>query len=228
MKLACKPSRFEQCSLVNRYKYFGAARQLIDVTDCRDLVSLQAIIFMILFLQCSAKLATCYAFIGVAVRIALRMGMHRSFKDSFNPIESEVRKRCFWIIRKMDVMVSAMLGLPLTLSDHDIDQDFPTEVDDEYITMEGIQAQPKDVIPMIAAVNHDFRLTNIVCKIVRRIYPLQGLPSVERQTSRMYRVRLSVVRDIESDLKAWEDNLQPMFKPGLDAPPQLVRYETLN
>lgn len=77
----------------------------MDVTDCRDLTSLQALIHMIMFLQCSAKLSTCYSFIGVALRSALRMGLHRSFSDSFNPIEAEMRRRCFWIIRKMDIFV---------------------------------------------------------------------------------------------------------------------------
>ena len=78
---------------------------MVDVTDCRDLTSLQTIVFMILFLQCSARLATCYSFVGVALRSALRMGLHRSFRDSFGPIESEVRKRLFWTIKKMDVFV---------------------------------------------------------------------------------------------------------------------------
>ena len=195
----------------------------MDVTDCRDLVSLQALIFMILFLQCSAKLATCYAFIGVAIRCALRMGMHRTFNDSFDPIESEVRKRCFWIIRKMDVMVSAMLGLPLTLSDHDIDQEFPTEVDDEYITLDGIRSQPAGTVSLITAVNHDFRLTNIVCKLVRCVYPVKGFQSGEQEASRLHRVRLSVVKGIESDLKLWEDNLQREFKPGHETTPKLMR-----
>jgi hypothetical protein len=85
-----------------RYKYFRAARKLIDVTDCRDLTSLQTIIFMIQFLQSSAKLSTCYAYIGVALRSALRMGLHRSFNSNFDTIESETRKRIFWVIRRMD------------------------------------------------------------------------------------------------------------------------------
>jgi hypothetical protein len=59
----------------------------MDLTDCRDMISLQAIIFMIIFLQCSAKLSTCYSYVGIALRAALRMGLHRAFRDSFTPIE---------------------------------------------------------------------------------------------------------------------------------------------
>ncbi|KAL9051246.1 MAG: hypothetical protein Q9162_006135 [Coniocarpon cinnabarinum] len=203
------------------YKYFWAARELIDVTDCRDLVSLQAIIFMILFLQCSAKLSTCYAFIGVALRSAIRMGMHRSFHEGFNPVESETRKRCFWIIRKMDIFVGALLGLPLTLSDHDIDQDFPAEVDDENITPHGIKPQAAGHIPLIAASNQDFTLTKIIQKLTKHVYPIKGPHSGGRS---VYKVPLSAIKEIERDLQNWEDQLHPVFKPGSnDAPPKLLR-----
>ena len=105
----------------SRLEYFKSSRQLLDITDCRDLISLQAIIFMIQFLQSSAKLSTCYAYIGVALRSALRMGLHRSFNLKFNPIEAETRKRIFWVTRRMDTYVGAMLGLPRFLDDEDID-----------------------------------------------------------------------------------------------------------
>ena len=59
-------------------------------------------------------------------RSALRMGLHRSYAGQFNPIEAEIRKRVFWIVRKLDIYVGAMLGLPQTLSDDDIDQGLPS------------------------------------------------------------------------------------------------------
>lgn len=77
----------------------------MDVTDCRDLTSLQAIVFMIMFLQASAKLSTCYSHIGIALRSAVRMGLHRSVSVNFNPIDRETRKRLFWVIRNMDTYV---------------------------------------------------------------------------------------------------------------------------
>ncbi|GME81531.1 unnamed protein product [[Candida] boidinii] len=54
------------------YKYFIAARKLIDITDTRDTYGIQTIVMLIIFLQCSARLSTCYAYIGIALRGALR------------------------------------------------------------------------------------------------------------------------------------------------------------
>ena len=179
---------------------------------------------MIMFLQCSAKLATCYAFIGVAIRSALRMGMHRSINGIFNPIDSEIRKRCFWIIRKMDVFVGAMLGLPLTLNDDEIDQDFPSETDDEYITLDGLRQQPEDQVSIITASNHDLKLTDIVCNIVKNIYSIKDLKNDGKEELRTHRVRLSTIKGIERDLKAWEHDLHPVFKPQHAGNSRMMRY----
>lgn len=194
----------------------------MDVTDCRDIISLQAIIFIILFLQCSAKLSTCYSYIGIALRSALRMGLHRSFRDSFTPIEAETRKRAFWVIRKMDVYCGAMLGLPLTLSDDDFDQDFPTEVDDDYITETAIFPMPAGSVPLVAASNANFRLSRILSKIVKSIYPIKGFQSCEQNPTWTYSVSFVTVYELENDLKTWEESLPAELKPGRPRQPSHI------
>lgn len=179
---------------------------------------------MILFLQCSAKLSTCYSYIGVALRSAMRMGLHRSFRDSFTPIEAETRKRVFWVIRKMDIYVGAMLGLPQTLSEEDFDQDYPSEVDDENITEHGITPQPDGKTANICAANAAFKLTRILSKIVRYIYPIKGFKNDEHNSSREYSISYTTIRDIENDLTAWEAALPAVFKPGVDAPRPVKRF----
>lgn len=209
------------------FKYFKAARQLMDIADCRDLRSLQAVVFMILFLQSSAKLTTCYAYIGVALRSALRMGMHRAFNDNFNPIEAESRKRCFWVIRKMDTYVGAILGLPHTLNDEDIDQDLPTEVDDEYITETGILPMPEGSISVIAGSNAHTRIVHILGKIVLHIYPIKGTHCTGGGNAITYTVSYSKIREIEKDLQDWLDELPSRLKPGGDAPKSIIRVQQL-
>ncbi|KAF2837783.1 hypothetical protein M501DRAFT_920741, partial [Patellaria atrata CBS 101060] len=213
------------------FKFFKASRQLMDIADCRDLTSLQAVVFMILFLQSSAKLSTCYAYIGVALRSALRMGLHRHFQSNFNPIEAETRKRVFWVIRKMDTYVGALLGLPHFLSDDDVDQEFPAEVDDEYITETEIKPMPEGIITVVAGANAHTRIVQILAKIVRYIYPIKGEKTVGPQepsdTENSYTVSYAKIREIEYDLQAWMENLPMGLKPGGDAPPVIIRVRQL-
>ena len=201
-------------------------RQSLDVAESRTLQSLQAVVYMILFLQSSAKLSTCYSYIGIALRSAIRMGLHRSLPESFNPIESETRKRTFWVIQKMDIYVGALLGLPHSMSDDDIDQELPTEVDDEFITEKGILPMPEGRMSIITASNAHTRLVNIIGKIVRYIYPVKAAKSnlnpSERPTKN-YTVSYMKIREIEKDLQEWMENLPMGLKPGGEAAPLISR-----
>ncbi|KAJ8117484.1 hypothetical protein OPT61_g1326 [Boeremia exigua] len=208
------------------FRYFKASRQLLDITDCRDLTSLQAIVFMIQFLQSSAKLSTCYAYIGVALRSALRMGLHRSFNSNFNPIEAETRKRLFWVIRRMDTYVGAMLGLPRFLEDEDIDQDFPVEVDDEYITETEILPMPEGSISVMSAFNAHTKIVQVLSKICRYVYPIKGTQSGGKN-SVTYTVKYSKIRELEQDLAQWLDELPMALKPGGEAPHIIIRVQQL-
>lgn len=207
------------------FAYFKTARQLMDIADCRDLASIQAIVFMILFLQSSARLSQCYAYVGVALRSALRMGLHRSAAGKFDPIEAEIRKRVFWIVRKMDIYVGAMLGLPQTLSDEDIDQEFPIEVDDEYITRDGVLPMPDGVVSLMTAFNAHTRLVIILQKIVRKIYPIK-VASPDGPGDKSYSVPFSAIREIESDLEHWKNTLPAILSPG-EAPARYARVQQL-
>ena len=205
------------------FQYFKASRQLLDITDCRDLTSLQAIVFMIQFLQSSAKLSTCYAYIGVALRSALRMGLHRSFNSNFNPFEAETRKRLFWAIRRMDTYVGAMLGLPRFLEDEDIDQEFPVEVDDEYITETEILPMPEGSISVMSAFNAHTRIVRVLSKICKFVYPIKGTQSGGKN-SVTYTVKYPKIHELEQDLAQWLDELPMALKPGGEAPHIIIRY----
>ena len=197
---------------------------MLDVTDCRDMLSLQALVFMIVFLQSSARLSTCYSFIGIAVRAAIRMGLHRSVATHFNPIDRETRKRVFWVIRKMDTYVGALLGLPKALSDEDIDQEYPLEIDDEYITENDILPMPEGRISLMAGANAHTRLVNILDKVIKYVYPIKGIERSDDGTGKQsYRVSYAKIRELEQDLQDWMDQLPIELKMGTEVAPDLSR-----
>ncbi|KAI9367971.1 fungal-specific transcription factor domain-containing protein [Aspergillus egyptiacus] len=208
------------------FQYFKAGRQLLEITDCRDLMSLQAICFMVLFLQSSAKLSTCYSYVGIALRSALRLGLHRSVTFNFNPVERELRRRIFWVIRKMDVYVSTLLGLPQMLSDDDIDQEYPLPVDGDFITKDGILPTPEGHIHAMIGANAHTRLSNIILKIVKYIYPLKTAQHKSKSDQR-YVVSHSKIREIERDLQSWMEELPAALRPGTEVSPPIERIRQL-
>ena len=193
---------------------------MIDIADCRDLTSLQTLLFMILFMQSSSRLCTCYSHIGIALRSSIRLGLHRSISRNFNPIEQEIRKRIFWVVRKMDIYVAALLGLPMFLNDDDFDQEMPLEIDDEFITSEKILPMPPGQTSLMSSFNAHTRLVFILAKTTRYIYPVKGSTHGNLQS---YAVSHAKVREIERDLQAWMEQLPMALKPGGEATPKIER-----
>ncbi|KAA8911893.1 hypothetical protein TRICI_003686 [Trichomonascus ciferrii] len=192
------------------YKYFAAARKLLDITDCRDLYSIQSVVMMVMFLQCSARLSTCYSYIGIALRSALRAGLHRQVNYNFNPIELETRKRLFWSIRKMDIYVNAVLGLPRSIDDEDFDQELPMEIDDENITEDGYYPQKEGKLSSAEISNAHTKLMTILGHIMTNIYPVKPSSS----TTSTY----AKVEELEAEISNWYQEVPQYLKPGADVP----------
>ncbi|ORY70049.1 fungal-specific transcription factor domain-containing protein [Pseudomassariella vexata] len=213
-------------------KYYTSARLLLqDLTDCRDLTSLQALLFMILFMQSISNLSTCYGFVGIALRSALRMGLHRHLPQmQVNPIESETRRRIFYVCRQLDIYVSALLGFPLLLNDEDVDQPLPTPVDDQFITINGILPVPSGTICFFEAFNAHARLMDILSKVIKHIYPLKGIEHTAaegEQPTGSYVISYTKVKEMEKSLQQWNEQLPVAWRPNSDGSEEVVRVRNL-
>lgn len=142
-----------------------------------------------------------------ALAASLQMGLHRCDAQIFDPVEREIRKRIFWTIRNMEIYVVTILGLPRIISDEDVDQEMPSEVDDEYITQEGVQLMPEGQISAIAACNAHTKLLLILAKIIRRVYPPGHAKTGTNGISRAFIVNDTNIRDVERDLDNWVASL---------------------
>ena len=122
----------------------------------------------------------------------------------------------------MDTYVGAMLGLPIFLKDEEVDQDWPTEVDDEFITETEIKPMPEGRMSSITAANAHTKIVQILAKICKYVYPINGTQSGGKN-SVTYSVSYSKIREIEQDLQQWHDNLPMALKPGGEAPTNIMR-----
>ncbi|KAI5458857.1 fungal-specific transcription factor domain-containing protein [Mariannaea sp. PMI_226] len=209
-----------------RHKYYISARlHLQDITECGDMTTLQALVFMIQFLQATGNLSGCHTMIGIALHSALRMGLHRHLPHtSMTPIKDETRRRVFHTIRQMDIYLSTTLGLPLMLQDKDIDQPWPTEVDDENITEDTILRPPPGTPSFLEAFNAHTKLMRILATVVEHLYPPKG---TEGPTDITYMISCARIREIEQQLHDWHERLPPTWRPGPEEDTQIIRVKTL-
>lgn len=201
------------------FKYFLEARKLIDITNVGDIISIQTIVMMVMYLQCSARLSTCYSYIGIALRSAVKEGLHRNLtifqnsKRKLDPIEVDTRKRLFYTIYKMDIYLNSLLGLPRSIHEDEIDQTFPEELDDENITHEQYLFERQNGrLSSSGCANHHTKLMVILSHIVRDLYPIKVKKANSESSSIPDHIH-SKVTNLESELKSWLDNLPQELRP---------------
>lgn len=200
------------------FNYFLEARKLIDITNVGDISQIQTIVMMIMYLQCLARLSTCYLYIGIAMRSALKEGLHRnllifqSLKRRLDPIEIDTRKRLFFTIYKMDIYINSLLGLPRSVHEDEFDQEMPEELDDENITRDALNYDAQNGrISSSACANHHTKLMMVMSHVVRDLYPIKVRGLSEKKN------RLGVherVTKLEMELKTWLTNLPAELKPS--------------
>lgn len=78
---------------------------------------------------------TCVALVGLALRAANMLGLHRdpSHFEDIDEIEAEVRRRVWWHIVRVDVLLAIAAGLPPLIDLHSWDVRAMSELKDEYI-----------------------------------------------------------------------------------------------
>ncbi|KAH8811153.1 fungal-specific transcription factor domain-containing protein [Xylogone sp. PMI_703] len=198
-----------QAAIHKGIEYLVTSRRLID-PECRDLLSLQAMTLITMFLMCTVRTSTSYSYVGTLVRLAFQLGLHRSFPSPSDIILRESRIRTFWVIRSMDVYVGLMVGLPKAINDEDIDQSMPTDVCDEYIRPDTILCMPEGKVSRVSGLIAYTGLLPIMGKIVRNVYPTRFEGT--NNESGGYLVSDAKIHDIERDLEAWRESLKPELR----------------
>lgn len=178
-------------------RYFLAAKSMLDITNTADMFSLQTMCMLTLFLQSSAKLRSCYYFMGVTLRAALSEGLHRKESLTGNATHDECKKQLFWAIYKADIFMSCISGLPHSISQESVSQGFPTNFLDETINCEELTEQAREVLGD-AKLNHEHtKLVLILLRIQKTLYPT----FTWNETSCMR------IMSLKNDLDAWLSRL---------------------
>jgi Fungal specific transcription factor domain len=77
--------------------------------------------------------ASVWVFVGMIVRLAMRMGYHRDGKmfPNITPFQSEMRRRVWTYVRQADILFSFQISLPAMIRIGDSDTDLPRNIYDE-------------------------------------------------------------------------------------------------
>ncbi|KAG5983544.1 hypothetical protein E4U55_007879 [Claviceps digitariae] len=162
------------------------------------LSTLQCLILALLYCTLRADYKRVQHFKGLAVALSHRLGLHQTQKRfSFDVLTLETRKKVFWTLYTLDCFSSATLGLPKLLKEEDIQTEYPSDVDDEYIMENGFQPTLPGEFTRLSSALALFRISRILARILEKNYP-----SVVN-----YELSLRQMSSLEVELDAWYENL---------------------
>lgn len=168
-----------------------------------DLLSVQALLAMALFLQGTPNPQPTFVLISTAIRLAHSIGLHkRGTGFHLNPIEIEQRKRVFWIAYMLDKDLCLRAGRPPAQDDADMNVELP-------------DADPADNIGNIPLADGKgkmnlFRamceLAQIESKVYSRLYSTKAMKQSPGEL-------LNTIGELDHELDAWKDRIPIDFRP---------------
>ncbi|KAK9455825.1 fungal-specific transcription factor domain-containing protein [Dipodascopsis uninucleata] len=96
---------------------------------------------------------------------------------SFDARITDLRRRLFWCTYAMDRQVCVYLGRPFGIADSSIKVPFPSDLDDVFITSQGIVNPPEDTPPSYKQVAvHIFQIRRLQSEVQTILYERAELP----------------------------------------------------
>lgn len=94
------------------------------MSQCDDLIALQSIACIVIFLISTSRLVLAHTYIGIACSATLRLGLHRQTAQSLSlgSETQDARLRILLTVLRLDGLVSVVLGLPAFIDHHSVDQ----------------------------------------------------------------------------------------------------------
>ncbi|KAF3764022.1 hypothetical protein M406DRAFT_51388, partial [Cryphonectria parasitica EP155] len=145
------------------WHFYEISRKLLpDVIVSSSMTSVQVCVLQGIFLPSAKSRDAGYNLLGLALRMAVNMGMHRSFgTESLHPHVRELRNRLWWSVYVAERMFSVEMGRPLAINDAEIDAPLPVDIP-EWGHLTGRSPTNDGLIAMIKLCHLMGKIVNIV------------------------------------------------------------------
>lgn len=175
-----------------------------DLASEISLQSIQALVLMATHCRCFPKPGPACLITTLAWNRAIEMNLHRNNQKKGEPtnLGNEMRKRAWWCLFMIVVIMYGRLGKPMPIRGEDIDVEYPVVIADDYLTENGI-VDPGQVGDCPWAVSSgSFRLAFLFMEMYNKVY-------VVRPDSRSH---VEAVRLMEEKFRAYQRDLPDELK----------------
>ncbi|KAI5211955.1 hypothetical protein AUEXF2481DRAFT_37011 [Aureobasidium subglaciale EXF-2481] len=202
-----RPEEYHASAIVHLESFLGSSSSSTDGIG-GGLEELQAVLLLAGFALLRPVAPGLWYIVGVAMRLAVDLGLHNedpeaSAETGEDQGQTEMtaaareeygrrqyirdyRRRLWWCVYSFDRLVSTCVGRPFGITDQVITTEFPTLLDDKYITPNGFLTPPQNEygsIPSYKHVSyHYFRLRLLQSEVLQVLQHRQTQQFRERGT----------------------------------------------
>ncbi|PSS00760.1 fungal-specific transcription factor domain-containing protein [Coniella lustricola] len=168
-----------------------------------DLLSVQALLGMALFMQGTPNPQPSSLLVGTAIRLSHNIGLHkRGTGFNLNPIEIEQRKRVFWIAYMLDKDLCLRSGRPFAQDDDDMNVELPDEDPEDNIGNIPL-ADGKGKMNLFRVM---CELAQIESKVYKRLYSTKATKQTDGEL-------LQTIGELDQELEDWKDRMPIEYRP---------------
>lgn len=184
--------------------YYQMAEQILAKdTGMPYLEFVQARFLSVLYLLGASRMNQAWFNFGPTVQLIMAIGLHRKRmrSSSLSLISHECSKRVLWCSFTLDQYLSLILGRPRLLREEDIDQEYPTLVNDENLDAVQLSSNSLRNCLMDAPVCHA-KLSRVLAKASQDLYSIK---SFEKEQD------IKNVGNLMSKITQWQNELPLLF-----------------
>ncbi|KAJ5630471.1 uncharacterized protein N7484_010571 [Penicillium longicatenatum] len=185
--------------------YYQLAEQMLSKeTGVPTLESAQARFLTVLYLLGTSRMNQAWFNFGQTVQLLMTIGVHRKqtrSDTSRSEVALQCSKRLLWCCFTLDQYLSLILGRPRLLREEDIDQDYPSLINDENIDSTQSSSSRARNCLMDAPVCHA-KLSRILAKASQELYSIHPGEKVREIDS---------MEVFLSQINEWQSALPPLL-----------------
>lgn len=132
--------------------FFDRSKQNLSIEDWEtgNLTLVQTLGLMSSYLQLRDRPNSGYNYLGMAVRMAMGLGIHKNIDDSGIPLfDQELRRRVWWCLYVFDCGQTITYGRPLGIAYSGVDSRLPLNIVDSSLTSASISSPEEENLPTI-------------------------------------------------------------------------------
>ncbi|KAK1221480.1 Gypsy retrotransposon integrase-like protein 1 [Marasmius sp. AFHP31] len=202
-----------------------------------SLHELQMYCLAIFFLQGTSSAGACWDIVGIGIRMAQNLGIHRKSPAGLRPpvstpslgsnvsssAESPLWSRAFWALVSIDVVMGVFLGRPRAMHRDDFDLPLPLACDDEYWAWERQTEtddrtpdqdfmQPEDKPSRMSYWVTLLKLLDIMGFAHKTLYAVRQSDMWTGNGTTEMEWNEKIVAELDSELNAWVDTIPTHLK----------------